>query len=214
MLHHLVFFFPFPFVPCCIPVTTQFCRCPVCIGTATDAAISSCYLSRHATLPSLLDVKPVRCTNRGECWPSTIYYLQFQDHTVHRTSNLLPIFAPRFRWTFPDTVTFTHLSLLMRATRPNNFFDVQPAVSLAKHAIRDMCDSRFNTGTGCVSHTFCCSCLSRCCLSPVSFARSTICPTSCAWEVFLVSMNLFMFASFHVFVSLHVLPLLGQSGNS
>ena len=124
------------------------------------------------------------------------------------------LLAARFRCTFPDTVTFTHLSLLMRATRPNNFFDVQPAVSLAKHAMRYICDSRFNTGAGCVSHTVCCSCLCRCCLSPVSFARYSICPTGCAWEVSLFSMNLSMFASVHVFVSLHVLALFGQSGNS
>ena len=44
-------------------------------------------------------------------------------------------------------VTFTHLSLLIRATRPNNFFAVQPAVSLAKNAIGDMCDSRFHHGS-------------------------------------------------------------------
>ena len=180
MLHHLVFFFPFPFVPCCILVTTQFCRCPVCIGTATDAAISSCYLSRHATLPSLLDVKPVRCTNRGECWPSTIYYLQFQDHTVLRTSNLLPILCLRLGFVghfLMHKVTFTHLSLLMRATRPNNFFDVQPAVSLAKHAIRDMCDSRFQHGNGLRFAHFLLFMFIPLLLVSRFFRRYSICPT-------------------------------------
>ena len=124
--------------------------------------------------------------------------------------------AQRFRWTFPDAQGHIYAPLVAHAGDvTEQLFGCSASGIACKKCNRR--HVRFTVSPReqcCVSHTVCCSCSSRCCLSSVSFARYSICPTSCAWEVFLVSMNLFMFASFHVFVSLHVLQLLGQSGNS
>ena len=110
MLHHLVFFFPFPFVPCCILVTTE--------TSPLEHFLLLPSLHRHCYRRSNILLLPLQARNSAFASRCEASSLQ-KSRRMLAFHNLLPpiprpycplyielasdiMLAPRFRWTFPD----------------------------------------------------------------------------------------------------------------